>query len=257
MIIKTNTDNRKALVKAISEFTGEEQSYLGLPSYAYRVGEFIIDRDGGITCETDDGYKKLKEHLIELGYLESEVEELNISIPADGMDMNALRNLVFMLHSKQYLLNRVVGRNSFSVSEDLIKALETNPPETKEALLALSGADSYEATIQGMAFDEETVTFTFPFSEKPAKNRAYAELAAFMVAQAREAKRVSAKEQKPENEKYYLRSWLLRLGLSGEGGKVSRKALLAGLKGHTAFRTPADEEKHKARLLAEKARMKE
>ena len=78
-----------------------------------------------------------------------------------------------------------------------------------------------------------------------------------MVAQAREAKRVSAKEQKPENEKYYLRSWLLRLGLSGEGGKASRKALLAGLKGHTAFRTPADEEKHKARLLAEKARMKE
>ena len=55
MIIKTNTDNRKALVKAISEFTGEEQSYLGLPSYASRVGEFIIDRDGGITCETDDG----------------------------------------------------------------------------------------------------------------------------------------------------------------------------------------------------------
>ncbi len=252
MIIKTNTDNRKALVKAISEFTGEEQSYLGPPTFAYKVGEFTIDRDGAVTCETEEAGEKLKEHLTELGYLESAIAELNISVPTDGMDINALRNLIFMLHSKQYLLNRVVGRTNFSVSEDLIKDLETNPPESKEAFLALSKTDGNKETIRGMSFDEEKVTFTFALSDNPDKNRAYAELAAFMVAQAKEVKRVSPKEQKPENEKYYLRVWLLRLGITGEGGKASRKALLKGLKGHTAFRTAADEEKHKARLLAKK-----
>ena len=35
------------------------------------------------------------------------------------------------------------------------------------------------------------------------------------------------------------------------------KRLLEGLKGHTAFRTPEDEEKHKARLLAKKASQQE
>jgi hypothetical protein len=156
-----------------------------------------------------------------------------------------------MLRSKQYLLNRVVGCNNFAVSEGLIESLETSPPETKEAFIGLCKADS-EKAIHGMTIDNEKATFTFPISENPYKNRAYAEVAAFMVARAKEAKRVSPKEQKPDNEKYYLRTWLIRLGLSGEGGKDSRKVLLAGLKGHTAFRTPVDEEKHKARLLMKK-----
>ena len=46
-----------------------------------------------------------------------------------------------------------------------------------------------------------------------------------------------------ENEKYYLRIWLVQLGLAGTANKESRKALLVGLKGHTAFRTKEEAEK--------------
>lgn len=96
------------------------------------------------------------------------------------------------------------------------------------------------------------MTFTFPASENIEKNRAYVELIAMMVAYAKKAKRVSPKAKEPENEKYYLRVWLVRLGLGGKESKESRKALLEGLKGHTAFRTPLDAEKHKDRILKRK-----
>jgi hypothetical protein len=144
----------------------------------------------------------------------------------------------------------VVGKDHFSISDDFINTLQTNLPENKEEFLNLYGENT--EAISGLSFEDDKVTFTFPGSEKPDKNRAYVELAAMMVAHVREAKRISPKASEPENEKYYLRVWLVRLGLGGKGAKDSRKALLEGLKGHTAFRTSADAEKHKARLRERK-----
>ena len=77
------------------------------------------------------------------------------------------------------------------------------------------------------------------------------------VAFAKAAKRVNPEEAKPENEKYYFRIWLVRLGLGGEGGKATRRALLDRLKGNSAFRTPEDAAKfaadQKAKREARKA----
>ena len=91
-----------------------------------------------------------------------------------------------------------------------------------------------------------------PKSDDPDKNRAYIELAAMMVARASEAVRISPKELKPENEKYYLRIWLIQLGFKGIGGKTSRRALLKGLQGNSAFRTLEEEERARERLKARK-----
>ena len=60
---------------------------------------------------------------------------------------------------------------------------------------------------------------------------------------AKEAKRVGTSPVIEENEKYYLRIWLVQLGMAGTASKESRQALLAGLKGHTAFRTKEAAEK--------------
>lgn len=257
MEIKTTAADRKVLVKAIAEITGAEAKYDGPPSFTYTVDYFTIGRDSTISFD-DRADSEEVEHLIEeltvRGFIapaEVEVEDLEITVPTEGMSSWMLRNLVFMLKSKQYLLNRVTRRETFLVSDALVKSLEDTAPIEVTDFMAAVNADRGE--LKGLRFDDSTVTFTFPLAEDGDKNRAYAELAAFMVARAKDAARVTATEQKPENEKYYLRSWLLRLGLTGEGGKASRKALLAGLKGHTAFRTPADEEKHKARLAARKA----
>ena len=75
----------------------------------------------------------------------------------------------------------------------------------------------------------------------------HAELAACMAKTAKEAKRVSPKATIEENEKYYMRVWLVRMGLGGKDGKDTRKVFLSRLKGHTAFRTEEDKEKWKER----------
>lgn len=68
MTIQTKTENRKALVKAVSEFTGEEQTYMGPPTFAYKVGELTIDRNGVITSESEEGCEELKSFLTEHGF---------------------------------------------------------------------------------------------------------------------------------------------------------------------------------------------
>ena len=56
-----------------------------------------------------------------------------------------------------------------------------------------------------------------------------------MVKAAVGATRVIPKRQKPENEKYFMHSWLLRMGFSGPEHKALRGLLLRNLRGHSAF----------------------
>lgn len=252
MTIRTNAADRKKLAKSIAEYTGTEIRYLGPPSFAYAVGNYIIDRSGAVTSESEEGEAELKAYLENQGFLEREITELAVSIPLMDMDTDAMKRLVFMLHSKQYLLNKAVGLPCFAVSEALVEALEKNPPSDKSAFLALCG----EHESKGIAFDEEKVTITFASTGDSDKDRAFTYLASIMVTKAREAKRISPKELKPENEKYYFRTWLIQLGLGGEEPKAYRNLLMSGLKGYAAFRTEEAAEKFKAEQKEKRAAKK-
>ena len=52
MTIYYNTQDRKPLVKAISEFTGADAVYMRTPTYAYQIDYFTVTRDGNL--EFDD-----------------------------------------------------------------------------------------------------------------------------------------------------------------------------------------------------------
>ena len=45
---------RKALVKAIEELTGEKAKYLGMPTAAYRIGELTVSKTGELEGELDE-----------------------------------------------------------------------------------------------------------------------------------------------------------------------------------------------------------
>ena len=252
MHIQTNATDRKKLAKSIAEFTGKEIHYMGPPTFAYAVGGYIIDRAGAITSETEEGEAELRTHLEEQGFLDREIDELAVSVPLLDMDADAMKRLVFMIHSKQYLLNKVVGAPCFAVSEALVTELENTPPADKAAFLALCGAHESK----GIAFDDEKVTLTFAASSNADKNQAFMYLVPIMVRKAKEAKRISPKELKPENEKYYFRTWLIQLGLGGSEPKAYRNTLMVGLKGHSAFRTDEEAEKFKADQKAKRAAKK-
>lgn len=242
MRIETKTDNRRKMVQDIAEFTGEELHYVGPPTFSYTVGRLTIDRDGVITSETEEGEELLTQFLQEKGYLEAPVDEVKIEIPADTGDGKFLQNLLAMIHARAYLLNRITRYETFVVSDSLLEKLEQLPEENAyETFQTLLTADS--EGLKGLTVEDGKVTFAFPLSPDSMKNKAYAELAAKMIKKAKEAKRVSTTPVVEENEKYYLRIWLVQLGMAGVANKESRKALLAGLKGHTAFRTKEEAEK--------------
>ena len=50
-------------------------------------------------------------------------------------------------------------------------------------------------------------------------------------------KRVKLAKPDVENEKYYFRVWLVRIGFFGDEYKTTRKKLLSNLSGNSAFRT--------------------
>ena len=134
MTITTKTTDRKALVKAIAEELGTASTYLRAPTYAYQIGDFTVDRDGNIIGED---FEALRDFLERNGYelpdqgvpaeaqpdgepteeapADSEAEpitQMDISIPARDATVAQLKNLIFMLHSRQTLDGLVCGVSS-------------------------------------------------------------------------------------------------------------------------------------------------
>ncbi|MEA4896875.1 MAG: hypothetical protein VB067_07585 [Christensenellaceae bacterium] len=245
MTIQTHAEDRRTMVQKISEHLQVEARYQGPPTFSYAIGPVTVERDSSISSEDAEVLETLKPFLMDNGFIEPEVDALAISVPTEGMDGNQLRNLIYTLYGYQHLLNRVTRRESFSISEAVTTRLGEYLPDTLTDFETLMGDFKALDDLTGVDFKGGAVIVSFPLDEAPEKNKAYADLASAMVRAAREVKRVNAELRRPENEKYMLRSWLLRLGFGGADFKASRNALLNGLKGHTAFRNDAEATKHK------------
>lgn len=254
MRIETIAENRKEMAKAIAEFAGVEMQYAGAPSFAYLIGHLVVNRDGSITSEKDEGETELRAFLIEQGYAEEVPMELKVKIQAEDLTAQGIRNLVNMLYSRQYLLNKAAGGHYFAVNAATAEVLKDNPTDSKAEVI---GQIQAAGGITGLDISEDAVTFTFPMGQEPEENKAYTDLAAAMLNKAKESKRIRAQEHTPENEKYYFRVWLVSLGFDGADYKETRRHLLKNLKGHTAFRTDADAEKFKANMKEKRRLAKE
>lgn len=248
MKMKTNAENRKSVVKAVSEILGMPSKYLGVPSCNFQVGDCIIDRAGTVETEDEKTAGIVLAGLIERGYAdapETEENKVVIGFPAEGMTALNLKNFIFLIHSRQYLINQSVGEKNFLIPDGLVEELEGNGDVTMEGL-----EDSLKAfadETRGIAVSGEKVTFRFPYTEDAAKVKAWTDLASAMVRQAKEQKRIDPEERIEENEKYYMRIWLLRIGFGGKDMKESRNTLMENLKGHSAFRTQADIDRARVR----------
>lgn len=252
MKIKTIATNRKDVVTAISEATNVKAIYLGPPTFSYQIGEFTVNREGVVEVINEQNGMDMKKILIDKGFVEAEADCLEIKIPMECHTGTSLKNLVCMLHSKQYLLNQAVGRNVFIISEKFIAKISEKEPDSSGEFLKLLNENGGNEINDGIYFTDDAIVFDgFPIDTEGTKIKAYAELSALICSTALNQKRVSPKETIEENEKYYMRVWLVRLGLGGQDGKETRKVLLQNLKGHTAFRT--EEEKDRAK---EKAKLK-
>ena len=244
MRIETNAANRKDVVKAVSGILGQPAKYLGVPTCAYQIGDCTIDKKGAVETEDETTAELVTAGLTEQGFIgspEPEADETAVSIPAEGMTAEGLKNLVFLTHSKQYLINRAFAEEVFRIPAELVEAL--GGTEIPDAETFLQTFQSHAEGCRGISFQDGKATFTLPTADDPDMIKAFTHLTAAMVQQAKEQKRISPKETIEENEKYYMRIWLLRLGFGGAEGKEVRDLLMKNLKGHSAFRTEENKQR--------------
>lgn len=244
MRIETNAANRKDVVKAVSGILGQPSKYMGVPTCSYQIGNCTIDKSGAVETEDEKTAELVTAGLTEQGFIGDPQPEMNkttVSIPLKDMTAEGLKNLVFLTRSKQYLIGRAFAADVFRVPTALVEALGSAEVSDTEAFL--QAFQSHAEGCRGISFQEGMVTFTLPAINDPDMIKAFTHLAAAMVHQAREQKRISPKETIEENEKYYMRIWLLRLGFGGRDGKEMRDLLLKNLKGNSAFRTEENKQR--------------
>ena len=264
MTVTTNTTDRKALAKALADKLGTTAKYMGPPTFGYQVGDYIVDRDGNIEGED---FEALRDFLQSIGcFPEEETEpageqtepetetpdsgaqdQVSISVPADDLTPTQMKNLIFTLFTKQYLIGKMTGGDLLNIPDNLIARLMESTPETMEDFKALLDA-AKEDGLTGFEFAEGKVTLTYAaHQDEPERNMLYAMLTARILKAAKEATRVFPERQEPENEKYFARAWLLRIGYNGADSKAERNLLLKHLKGHSAFPNDEAAEKHKTK----------
>lgn len=224
MIINYNVSgsDRKQLVAAIAQHTGEKPKYLGAPGFAYQVGGYTISVDGKVTIEGNSTAAALIRFLREKGFQaedpladcieddaaeeQTEADEITgvcISMPRSLFTDSALENLKALVAAKGNLIKKALGTDELPI----------------------------EVTDTKVSFP------WFVGMPTPEEMKAYDSFICKLCEMARNAKRVNAKETDTDNEKYAFRCFLLRLGFIGAEFKTERKILLRNLTGSSAFRS--------------------
>lgn len=216
-------EERKDLVKAISELTGIKTIYQGTPSMAYLVDYFTITKDG--TLEFDDRadseeIENLLDGLAERGFILHDEK-----LEALAAKLNAVEEPTEDAEKIDYTISIPLEHVDCG---KLTRLLEVKGDLIKKAL----GIDELPIKI-----DEEKVSFPwFRIEPEYGTCQAAAELVVALCKMSKDQKRITAQKKEVENEKYAFRCFLLRLGFIGKEYKEIRKTLLSNLSGNAAFK---------------------
>ena len=138
------SEKRKELVKALAEATGSESKYLGAPAFDYRVGDYIVHKDGsvdaddlldikeiGITLQAlrgrgfiplGDDWSQPEEAPTEkelLACLRAQSEDgVALSFPKDGMSAEAIANVKKLITAKAPLIKLALEVDELPIEEE-------------------------------------------------------------------------------------------------------------------------------------------
>ncbi len=267
----TSTIDRKALAQVLAARLGTEAHYLGVPSCAYQVGDYTINKDGFIegdleairdfltgqgiaheepADETEASVMDMQTDTGTVSAFESTVDGIELSIPCVGLTSQQLINLIRILYSRQMLLAAMMKNGGIRIDEELIGLLNDEKPDTAERILELVKSEVQVGMVTGVNIANETFTLTLAGTDHSDDLPTYVRLMAALLTRAKAAGFVSTKLIDPaEGEmKYYVNSFLNQLGFGGADHKNDRAVLMGHIKGYAAFKNSAQMEKHKARL---------
>jgi hypothetical protein len=226
--------DRKEKVKILGKHLGIKPKYLGVPSFAYEIGDFTITRDGTIINKAGDEMELDEILNSSEETTETEFDSIEISFPMEGHDERTITNLLNMIYSKQSLIKKV-----FDYSENIVEKELIDEISTLESLSEILTTINKE-NCKGIDFNDEKLTFNFIKGDIHTSS----EFLSLLIKKAKELQYTSSKPIETDNDKYTFRTWLIRLGMIGPEYKAHRKTLLSSLTGSSAFRNrlPANKE---------------
>lgn len=228
MTIYYNAQDRKPLVKAISEFTGADAVYMRTPTYAYQIDYFTVTREGNLEFDDRADSKEIEgliEFLAERGFIDEVADTSGTEQPE--MASEEVRETADNAeHSEPVGLTVEIPLEGMAVG-NLTKLLDAKGSLIRKAL-----------AVENLQIEVTDNTVKFPwFAECSADEcKAYTHFISALCELAANAKRVTAKEKETDNDKYAFRCFLLRLGFIGSEYKAERKILLRNLTGSSAFK---------------------
>lgn len=218
-------ESRKAMVKAIETELQIKAKYLGVPSCAYQIGGYRVERDGTLTygdmVDADPSQLEVSSRIIDACVTVTGVspeeweniqeEEKTETEPTQGGGMG---------------LTVTIPLEKVNIG-NLTSLLEAKGNLIKKAL----GIENLNFTIDG-----ENISFPWFGEAEPEEALTYIKFISAVCEMTVKQKRITAKPKENENEKYAFRCFLLRLGFIGDGFKADRKLLLSKLEGSSAFK---------------------
>ena len=166
--------------------------------------------------------------------------DIDISMPLKRHTAPTLINLLNMIYTWGPLMSKATG-GFFTINKSLITALNTfNFYGTDEVLAFINN----NPDLEGLSFERQgRIQFTgFNGVINLRNSGVFARLAYLINKAALTSRHIQPREINEPNEKYVMRCWLVRLGMTGEDLKFDRAILLNHLSGNSAFRTDRDKE---------------
>ena len=99
-------EEKKNLIKKIEEFTGSQAKYLGVPTFDYQIGSFLVHKDCSIECEDPA--------MLESFYFCYCLNDTanSVIIPVEKTNP---ANLINILAAKQNLITKALGIESVDI----------------------------------------------------------------------------------------------------------------------------------------------
>lgn len=225
---KTGKD-RKALVDAVSDIVGEPAVYLGTPTFAYKIGDwYTVTKDGNLDIfdrADSEEVENLIEQLDKLGFTAEPRDEIELVIL--GVDEGSDEPEGFSIGMPiSELSDKPFAEDTLCRFNDIVSSKRTL---FQKAL----------GTKSELITEREEDTLWFDWFDRMIDNNHLEIYSTFIKALyrfAENAKRVNVSQKEVENEKFTMRTFLNRIGLSGDEHKLLRRELMKNLSGNSAFR---------------------
>lgn len=213
-------NDRKELVKAVSEIIGIPAEYQYMPTCAYKIGEdYTVTKEGNLEISDSADSK--------------EVENLIDELVSRGYDVPISEDETTASEDKENSLTVEMPLNL--VDERTLNRIRRIIENKGELFKAAFKTDSIEINLT-----EKTVEFPWFTIEQDSDADAYCKFISKLCEFAKNQSRINNKPETTDNPKYTMRCYLLRLGMIGAEYKAVRKVLLRNLSGSSAFRKVGD-----------------